>query len=63
MIACRVARPLSSAAQRLARNDAINHVISQRRMEVLMLTGSLLWLLGVPIPLVILLWFFFLRGR
>jgi len=28
-----------------------------------MLTGSLLWLIGVPIPIVILLWFFFLRGR
>ena len=32
-------------------------------MEAAMLTGSLLWLLGVPIPFVILLWFFFLRGR
>ena len=29
----------------------------------MMLTGSLLWLIGVPIPLVILLWFFFLRRR
>ena len=28
-----------------------------------MLTGSLLWLLGVPIPVLILIWFFFLRGR
>lgn len=28
-----------------------------------MLTGSLLWLIGVPIPVVLLLWFFFLRGR
>lgn len=31
--------------------------------EGTMLTGSLLWLLGVPIPVLILLWFFFLRGR
>jgi hypothetical protein len=31
--------------------------------EDTMLTGSLLWLIGVPIPIVILLWFFFLRGR
>jgi hypothetical protein len=28
-----------------------------------MLTGSLLWLIGVPIPVLILIWFFFLRGR
>jgi len=28
-----------------------------------MLTGSLLWLLGVPIPVLLLIWFFFLRGR
>jgi len=28
-----------------------------------MLTGSLLWLIGIPIPIIILLWFFFLRGR
>lgn len=28
-----------------------------------MLTGSLLWLIGVPIPIIILVWFFFLRGR
>lgn len=33
------------------------------RGEDAMLTGSLLWLIGVPIPIVILLWFFFLRGR
>ena len=28
-----------------------------------MLTGSLLWLIGIPIPIVLLVWFFFLRGR
>jgi len=28
-----------------------------------MLTGGLLWLIGVPIPVLILIWFFFLRGR
>ncbi|MGU3667921.1 hypothetical protein ACLBX9_27360 [Methylobacterium sp. A49B] len=33
------------------------------RREGNMLTGSLLWLIGVPIPVILLLWFFFLRGR
>ncbi|TXN71484.1 hypothetical protein FV230_08480 [Methylobacterium sp. WL6] len=28
-----------------------------------MLTGSLLWLIGVPIPVILLAWFFFFRGR
>ncbi|WP_279600305.1 hypothetical protein [Methylobacterium sp. J-077] len=31
--------------------------------ENAMLTGGLLWLIGVPIPVLILIWFFFLRGR
>jgi len=31
--------------------------------ESAMLTGGLLWLIGVPIPVLILIWFFFLRGR
>ncbi|GJD43114.1 hypothetical protein AFCDBAGC_0958 [Methylobacterium cerastii] len=28
-----------------------------------MLTGGLLWLIGIPIPVILLIWFFFLRGR
>ena len=28
-----------------------------------MLTGAALWYIGVPIPILILLWFFFFRGR
>ena len=28
-----------------------------------MLTGGLLWLIGIPIPVILLVWFFFLRGR
>ena len=28
-----------------------------------MLTGAALWYIGVPIPVLLLLWFFFFRGR
>jgi hypothetical protein len=31
--------------------------------EIVMLTGGLLWLIGIPIPIILLVWFFFLRGR
>ena len=30
-------------------------------MEIVMGRGLLLWLIGVPLPIVLLLWFFFFR--
>ncbi len=27
-------------------------------MEVIMLKGGLLWLIGIPLPIILLLWFF-----
>ncbi|MCE4226576.1 hypothetical protein HCU64_22800 [Methylobacterium sp. C25] len=38
-------------------------VVAARSKEFVMLTGGLLWLIGIPIPVILLLWFFFLRGR
>ncbi|MCB4804327.1 hypothetical protein QO001_004299 [Methylobacterium brachiatum] len=38
-------------------------VAPETHKENAMLTGGLLWLIGVPIPVLILIWFFFLRGR
>lgn len=38
-------------------------VAEARTGDLNMLTGALLWYIGVPIPLLILIWFFFFRGR
>jgi len=35
--------------------------ISSEVKEVFMGRGCLLWLLGVPLPIVLLIWFFFFR--
>jgi hypothetical protein len=44
-------------------HDVVFHVFSsiKKLMEEMMGRGILLWLLGVPIPVIILLWLFFGR--
>jgi hypothetical protein len=41
------------------RNFALPHALPLRNEEAMMGRGILLWLLGVPIPVIILLWLFF----
>jgi hypothetical protein len=60
--------PEASAAvslpQRNSWNGNLHQGVAQRKEgEIVMLTGGLMWLIGIPIPVILLLWFFFLRGR
>jgi hypothetical protein len=48
--------PLNSSAKELASAPRVGH--SDRTKETHPMRGILLWLIGIPIPIIILLWLF-----
>jgi hypothetical protein len=50
-------QPLTPTAA--MRNEALRETLVRTSMEATMGRGILLWLLGIPIPVIILLWLFF----